>query len=292
MDPIMIRYKDARCWYELLYQENPPSIGLRIHKEFIESNKIDFGKVPMVRYLAEKLRMSAFSGDFTRDIGFGGILKRKGEKDGFIKFMAEIPQVKKKTDKECTDCKGTGKRKYDPDEKCSFCDGSGREWIIDWKEAYAISASFSVFTEWLKFCEIETSSAYPQLLTVQTITEQDMHGGGGSLSGDISISMHNWLKSLGERVELTGMVRAMKIAYDRMYGLSNSNQYRFNAYTANGRFIANCPGDACDLHPADWYENKGQGFKLSCHNVDTPMQQIMLLTALAVLHSMARKKIK
>lgn len=290
MDPVMIKYRDAHCWYELLWRENPPSIGLRIHKEFIESNKIDFEKAPMIKFLAKNLRIPAFNGDFTKDIGFGGILKRKGEKDGFIEFMAEIPQVKKKTDKKCTDCKGTGEKKYDRNEKCLFCDGSGREWVMDWKGVYAISASFSALTGWLRFCEIETSATYPQLLTVQTITEQDMHG--GSLSGDISIPMHKWLKSLGERVELTGMTRAMKIAYDRMYGLSNSNQYRFNAYTANGRFIANCPGDACGLHPADWYENKGQGFELSCHNVDNPMQQIMLLTALAVLHSMARKEIK
>ncbi len=260
LDPKMIIHENVPCWSELLYQESPPSIGLRIHKEFIESNKVDFEKAPIVKFLAENLKIPAFSQNFNGNIGFGGILKHKGEKDGFIEFMAEIPQVKKKTNKKCTDCKGTGKRKYDHDEKCLFCDGTGREWTMDWKEAYAISASFSVLTGWLRFCEIETSATYPQLLTVLTITQQDMHG--GSLSGDISIPMHNWLKSFGERVELTGMIRAMKIVYDKMYGLTNSNQYHFNAYTASGRFIANCPGDACGLHPSDWYENKDQGLNL------------------------------
>lgn len=45
----------------------------------------------MVKFLTENLRIPAFSENFNGDIGFGGILKRKGEKDGFIEFMAEIP---------------------------------------------------------------------------------------------------------------------------------------------------------------------------------------------------------
>lgn len=290
MNPKMIIYENVPCWYMLLWQEDPPSIGLRIHKEFIEKQKVDFEKAPMVKFLAENLRIPAFSGNFDKDIGFGGILKNKGEKDGFIEFLAEIPQIKKKTDKKCDDCEGTGKRKWDQDEYCLFCGGSGHEWTIYWKDAFAISASFTVLTKWLKYREIETSSPYLQLLVVQTITEEGMHG--GSLSGDISIPMRNWLESLGERVELSEMTRAMKIAYDRMFGLRDCNQYGFNAYAANGRFIANCQGDACGLHPSDWYARKEEGYGFSCHNVDSPVQQITLLAALGALHGRARKEIK
>ncbi len=207
-----------------------------------------------------------------------------------MEYMAEIPQIKKKTGKKCADCKGTGKSKYDSDEKCLFCGGSGRQWTIDRKDAYAISASFTIFTRWLEYCEIETSASCPQLLTVQTITEIGTHG--GSLSGDISIPMRKWLESLGERVELLEMTRAMKIAYDRMFGLRDYDQYSFNAYAANGRFIADCPGDRCGLHPSDWYARKEEGYEFSCHNVDSPVEQITLLAALGALRDRARKEIE
>lgn len=290
MNPKMIIYETVPSWYELLWLEEPPSIGLRIHKEFIEKQKVDFKKAPMIKFLAKNLRIPNFRGNFNENIGFGEVLKNKGEKEGFIEYMAEIPQIKKKTGKKCTDCKGTGKRKYDPDEKCLFCDGSGQEWTMDWKDAFAISASFSILTGWLRFCEIETSAIFPQLLTVQTISEEGMHG--GSLSGDISIHMRIWLESLGERVELTEMTRAMKIAYSQMFGSRDYNMYRFNAYATNGRFIANCPGDACGLHPSDWYARKGEGYEFSCHNVDSPAQQITLLAGLGALINRAQKEIK
>lgn len=287
----MIMRENVPCWYGLVFKEDPPSIGLRIHEEFIENKKVDFEKAPMIKFLAESLRIPNFRGNFNKDIGFGGILKHTGDKDGFVEFMAKIPKVKKQTNRKCTDCEGTGKRKWgDQDEECLFCEGSGLQWIMDWKDTTAISASFTVLTGWLRFCEIETFAFYPQLLTVQTITEEGPHG--GSLSGEISIPMRNWLESLGERAELSEMTRVMKIAYDRMFGLRDLNMYRFDAYATNGRFIANCPGDACGLHPSDWYARKEEGYEFSCHNVDSPAQQITLLAALAALNNRARKEIK
>ncbi len=301
----MIVHENVPCWYELSWKANPPAIILRIHKDFIESkSKINLEKAPIVEGLARELGLSAFGGNFSKDIGFGDIFKRTGEKDGFTEFVAEIPKVKKKTDKKCHDCAGTGKRKWgNQDEECLFCEGSGQEWTMDWKEATAISASFTVLTVWLKYCEIETSASFPQLLTVQTITQGGPHG--GSLSGDISIPLRNWLDfcsrldcytmpNIRTERKCPKIIEAMTIAYDQMIGLRDyQREFSFNAYvTEGGRFIANCPGDACGLHPSDWYDNKGQGFEFSCHNVDSPMQQITLIAALAVLHDIARKKIK
>lgn len=185
----------------------------------------------------------------------GGILKYTGSKDGFSGFIVKIPKVKKKTGEKCYDCGGTGRRNWGGlDEKCLFCEGSGQKRTMDWEEAVAISASFTVLTVWIRYCEIETSAPYPQLLTIQTITQQGPHG--GSLSGDISIPLRNWLEFLvvnsqGER-KCPEMVQAMMTAYKRMLGLRDFQRYDFNAYiTSGGRFIANCPGDACGLHPSD-----------------------------------------
>ena len=57
----------------------------------------------------------------------------------------------------------------------------------------------------------------------------------------------------------------------------------------NGRLIMNCPGDACGIHPENWYEENDKGYEFNCHNVDSPMQQITLLAGLAALHDEARR---
>lgn len=286
----MLIYENMRCWYEFLLEENPLRIGLRIHKEFIESNKIDFEKAPMIKHLAEKLRIAEFAGNFNNNIGFGGILKRIEEKDGFVKFMAEIPKIKNSTNKKCAECKGTGRRKYDPDEKCLICNGSGWKLAMNWEEARAISASFTVLTLWLRFCEIETSAPFFQLITIRTITTEETNG--GSLSGEISISMHNWLKSLGEHADFIEAVQAMHAVYCQMFGLREANRYEFSAYAENGGLIIRCPGDASGLSPNSRFPYNNEGYEFGSNNVDSAAQQITLLAAICVLWSKAKKEIK
>ena len=54
-----------------------------------------------------------------------------------------------------------------------------------------------------------------------------------------------------------------------------------------------CPGNACGIHPTevDLRYDLG-GYEFSCHNVDSPAQQMALIVGLAALHDMARKEMK
>jgi len=53
-----------------------------------------------------------------------------------------------------------------------------------------------------------------------------------------------------------------------------------------------CSGDRTGLHPSSISSmGAGEGYRFSCHNVDTPMQQIALLAGLAALCDKARKEI-
>lgn len=54
--------------------------------------------------------------------------------------------------------------------------------------------------------------------------------------------------------------------------------------------MLNCPGNACGIHPVIHWEEGENGYKFSCHNVDTPMQQLTLLAGLATLHDKARQE--
>ena len=205
-------------------------------------------------------------------------------------FFIKIPKVKKTTNEKCSHCNGSGKND-DLDEDCFFCDGTGKDYIMDWRLAETISASFTVLTKLLWNCKTDTSAASPQLLTVDTTTREGMHG--GSLDGKISIPLRIWLSSFNSRTEIPEVVQAMITAYDQMLGLRDFHIFNFRFYVRdNGKFIADCPGDACGIHPSNWYAEKGKGYEFSCHNVDTPMQQITLLSGLATLHDKARKEIK
>lgn len=286
-----ITYKNIPCWYELSWDEKIPAIILRIHKEFIENLRIDLQNHYMARSLMEKFKFSEFASDFNGDVGFNKVFKRQGERDNFIEFLIKIPSSEKGIKEVCYSCKGSGKDKYSGEE-CFFCDGTGQKFIRDWSQAYTVSASFTFFSAFLQFPEKETSASFSQLMTIQTITAREMHG--GSLSGEVSFLFKRWLMSLGDDdVELPEVNNAMQIAYKKMYELTDYERHSFYALKRGiGRFITSCPGNACGLNPENWYDDQDKGYHFSCHNVDTSLQQITLLTGLAKLHDMARREIK
>jgi hypothetical protein len=87
------------------------------------------------------------------------------------------------------------------------------------------------------------------------------------------------------------MVQTMRTVDERMEGeVKSFDEYYFQAYTQGneGWLNVSCPGDACGLHPSNGYIDGERGYEFSCHNVDQPIQQFMLLAALAALHDLAR----
>ncbi len=278
------------CWYELSWQENLPAIILRIHHDFLKELRIDFQNAPIVKSLMKTFKFGKFGDNFETDIGFNMIFKRQGEQNGFVSFGAQIPEVERLTGQNCPECGGLG-RDRDIDMECFTCRGKGKQFIIDWSLADTISASFTVFLRTLSNCEKDTSALFPQLMIVETVTTV---GRDASLDGMISVPLRRYLKSLGHHENgITYMTQAMKIAHEKMLGLRDYSEYDFQTRVhANGKFTADCPGDACGIHPSDSHRMEGEGYEFVCHNVDTAMQQITLLAGLAALHDLARKNIK
>lgn len=275
-------------WYEISWQNNPPAIVFRMHEDFIANLNVDLEHTPFVESYKKDFKFQQFSGDFNQDIGFEGAFKHIGEKDGFIEFLIEIPRIKKETNEICSRCNGSG-RDEDLDMDCLSCSGTGKAYIMDWQKANAISASFTLFTELLTYChKIDTSAISSQLLTIATATGQSVHG--GSMSGEVSIPLTEWLNSLGNHAEIPEVVQVMEIAYNQMFGLQDFDEYSFHfRIEKNGKFILDCPGDACGLHPSDWNTKEGEGSKFSCHNVDNSAQQLTLIAGLCALLDAYRK---
>jgi len=275
-------YRDNMpCWYELSWQKIKPAIILRIHKDFIKNTRPVREDAPIVIRLKEEFSFKNFIGNFNGNFGFDNAFIRSKETKEFVEFLIKIPKIKHKKGV-CENCNGSGENDFG--EMCFSCGGEGIEYMNKWELAYAISASFTAFPSLSCFSERETSSSLLQLLTISTVTE--MKPAGGSIGGELSVPLCNWMDSLGRsgKSDIFEMVEAMQLAHKVMFGLEEYEKDDFRAFVGqkDGWLSTTCPGNACGLDPEE------NGF--SSHNVDGPSQQIELIASLAALHDKARKE--
>ena len=285
------------CWYELSFLTEEDAFVLRISEEYLRKRPRILNNNMMVIAMKQQLGFEKFDNNFYGDnFGFDGSFIKTGIKNGFIDLKAVLPLVRKKEDRSCDCCKGTGKNELFADENCIICKGEGISYIYDWKEAFALSATFTLLFTYLYMTEKSIDSkSRNQLITVCTNTHKEAHG--GSLYGEFSKAIVSWMKNIGC---VESFLNSLKIvttkAYGKMYGCKLDKVEIFDAYDfkmmmKNGRLIMDCPGDACGVNPSEDYggEKEETGYKFSCHNVDSPMQQLTLLAGLAALHDEARR---
>jgi hypothetical protein len=288
----MLTCETIPCWYEISWRgrNGKPGILLRMHPDVVNSKN----QIPPDARLAldfmQTFGFKRFSNTFEGDFGFENALKRVGvAKDGFLEYEIPTPVVKKKSKKICGMCNGTGRNQV-LDGSCIFC-VKGKEIYYDYHEAFAVSASLNLLLEFLSLFNGESNAHTPQLMSLVMVTMADAHG--GSLGGEYSCELVDYLASrpLGE---ISEMGSAMRIVWRRMDG--SLPRYRVHDFWARtqspgtGWLNVNCSGDATGLNPSHGSDVNGRnGYKFACHNVDTPMQQLVLIASLAALHDLARK---
>lgn len=284
-----ILFERMPCWYELSWREQLGVGGmvLRIHKDFASGVKPIPKDAPIVEHFKRDFGFTKFGREFGKDFGFEDSLKFLGEAGEFLEYSIPTPLVRKPTGKTCRSCKGTG---WDEsrEDTCMYCNGERQEIGYDYTETFAISASLTTLFELMLFPEIETSCSLPQLICVNTVTIRSSHG--GSLSGEYSRETVDWLKR-HELGEIPEMVSTMCVTWERMDGrMKDFDIHSFEAYLPDndGRLLISCPGDCCGLYPSGNY-GKDRGLKISCHNTDTPQQQLTLVASLAALHKLVRE---
>lgn len=277
------------CLYELSFKKgNPPVLVLRIHDDFLRANKGLAPTETVLGYMKKEHNLGEFSPFGGEYFGFDKALK-KGKTEGeFTEFDIEIPAYRKETTEICEHCEGEGWDK-DLQLSCSWCDGSKHKISYDWKPLTAISASLHLLTSMTEIFDKRTSAKNHQLLTFQLICGKEM--GGFPIGGAYGIDFCKWLTSFPSHHQFNQAIRAMGDVHAHIYN-RKADFWNFEAYVMeNSWLIIDCPGDACGLHPSDSYWKTGRGRNFSCHNLDNPIQQIDLLTALGVLSDEARKDI-
>lgn len=276
------------CWYELSWRNagGEQKLLLRIHGDFVSSIKEIPADALVVGDFMNEFKFKTFGGRFGADMGFEGSLKYQGTAGEFLEYEIPTPLVKKFKNEPCVHCGGMG---YDEilRRDCLFCE-KGRESYYDWEPAFAVSASLTLLFMIMRFPKEETNAEVPQLMRVDTATTKESYGGW--ISGEYGRELAAYLR-FRPTGSIPEMVSAMKTVFSRMEGnMPNGYEGRFEAHVRSGDGWLNvsCPGDAAGLHPESDIVDRGCGYKFSCHNVDQPMQQLMLLASLAALHDLAR----
>ncbi len=283
----LINFESLPCWYELSWQKLGTMILLRVHEDFIKHA----GNIPadysLVAELQQNFSFVSFAGSFDKDFGFSRSFIRREKNNGFVTFAIPVPLVRKLTGKPCEICGDI----YDVRKGlCLFCGGVGKGHTLDWPTAFAISASFTVFFSWAQLFQKITSAKRTQLFTVETAARSGMNG--GSLSGTYSIPLTKWLGSREIGKNIPELIEAMSATYQRLFGPNFAPVAdELQAYVADKRGWLNVIGPhRCSLCPSETTMMAECGYDFTCHNVDSPMQQLVLLAGLSALHDLARRE--
>lgn len=318
-DFYFLKRENMPCLYDLSFDFVGPAIIVKTHKDFLAQFP-NFDNSPKIKSLEEKFDLCLFhdgkhgNGHF----GFGGVFNCQGSEGNFAIFRITIPQVKKPAEKICPLCNGDGRGLFGYCLKCQgkgklpkvcnrcngighkkdggvcwICQGEGIEFYHDWMPLWQATASLSVFFD-LAFLASEKDKAvasdFPQLISIDTAVERQ----NNSLDGTYSIPLVNWLIS-AKPDEVSDIRDAMISVWQKLFGQTvPCDEYEFSVRIhQRGRVSFSCPGenDCCVYVSGSENLKIGRGVNFFCHNVDTPAQQLTLLTALAALCGKARREI-
>lgn len=280
--------ENVPCWYELGWNKETKSLILRVHKDFAKGTKIFSTHDIMIWSYKKEFGLSSFGSDFSGDyFGFDNAFRKCGESGEFIEYEIKIPNLGTKV--KCDYCSCTGKNSFD--EPCPICHGEKNKISYDFKPAFAISASFTIFFKLAYFGRsMKISSKQFQLFEIETVIERNPVGNGSAVNGWFSEKLTTWLRVLQD-ISFVNIILAMKIVNSQMFNGKNGifESLQFDASIGKkGRLIMKCPGDASGVYPLSNDQGKEDYTFGSC-NMDSPAQQITIFAGLAALHDAARK---
>ncbi len=252
-------------YYDLFWRSREMLLGASIHKKVIpEVFGLVTPKSPVVIHLQETLKLGEFRSDPDSGFGFSEAdmvrLVSQPEKD-YVRYALNFPQPKKSA--------------------------KGKE--INQRPATQVSATLQVLLSSL-FCVRES----PDTKQIQLATYELAYAGrsmhGFPLWGQFSVELSRWIASFGDH-EFENVKKEMQRIFKTVFSFSD----RYQATGASdGRFHFSVPGQCACLGP-DGGESRnlseGMGYQYGSHNVDGPVQQLVLLVGVITLVKEASKAI-
>ncbi len=284
--------------YEWYWDGENESLALRINRAFLDNNALS-PQMPHISTLRSRLNLlqlstldAFFLDPESESFGFDGVLRVNHQTDdSFFELHAVIPEVETVVG-ECEECNGGRNRGW---SDCQYCKGTGKATSYNWKYANAAIGSLQLVITALHFGQkVECNCKQFQLLT--TNIEAAGHNEAGGLSGEFGIPLQNWLLGQKDNTgELLALPEAMRTVYEKCFYHDDTIPLSFGATVKDtGLLHITCPGNRSGLDPDDEASinlDKGFGYRYREKNLDTTVQILILLTALAVLSNLAKKDI-
>lgn len=291
-----IKHEDIPRWYHLFWDREKEGLYIKISKFFLKNCK-DKDFEPYFRGLYDKPSFLPLFDKYETRLGqqFFGIndsISLVAQDEEWMAYQIKIPTFVHYSNFVCRSCGGTGKRQLEHcyNEECGRCRGNKTEKLPDHIKIDEVCYSLSVFLHalWFPIEEGDVNTPYKQLFTITSFSKvgSQGHSVGGYCSPEFLRFLESYSTSYDNEVILPSVTEVMMKVHRIMYGEVEIFD-RFACLTRGGQIILDCPGNACQIHFDSGREvGSGRGNNITCHNLDTGMQQLMLLAGLGGIASL------
>ncbi len=165
----------------------------------------------------------------------------------------------------------------------------------NWAPAYQLSCSLSVILRMMEFAESSPNSlGLNQLAILISICRGDM--GGFGLAATLSPIARNWIAANRSKSKEVAQL-AMIATYRHMWPdyFEEDEDFRLHSFQVYDNsqggtgLVMDVPGNACGIYVDGSDLNKGPGWDIHSHNVDSPIQQLSLLSGLCAILRLVRE---
>jgi len=265
----VLKYENLQRWSALSFKGGEsPALRIAVWEPCVEPLSELLDKNRDTPYLKQQWGFEHYEPELQKGFGFQHIAQVAGVEDGYL--ITEIALKRKNLEAISVSC----------------------------GVLFGMLMFFPGRCERLLKQEPPTDIRHLQFMCIQNFlrAEGDFHA--APLGGTVSPILTHWVENI-KTFPRHGIAEAMRCTWNAVGPFPIHKQRRetesihFRARRGeNGSFFLSCPGNACDISTVDWWHRKsGEGHDLDCHNLDTPAQQITLLSGLAVMHEMADKDI-
>ncbi len=289
-------YEDIPRWYTLFWDFEAKRLCIRIHAFFI-AHVGRYGCDWMFDHVREgRDYLPLFEACETRlgkeSFGMNDSIVLIDQDEEWLTYQIKLPCIKPRTHYACIKCEGTGKaiqEAWTTPGTCGYCNGSKKESRYVFWEINRVCVSLNALLRVLSLqLEEETPSDLKQLFILTTCTGegQHSHSTGGFASPSFVKFLRGHVSDGKKFVHLNAILTVMSDADEIMCDSAGGHD-GFRAYVSNGQVVLSCPGNACELstdQPISGSDEMGSG--ISCHNLDSALQQLTLLAGFAALSTL------
>lgn len=258
--------KSLPTWYELGITADGTSLILSVAPgAFSDLKRRLVPTLPVIQAILSEFKFQAFIPPAEASWGFGPVFQSApAQYPEWITWQCPLPQLTRKNIS-----------------------------VVNWPAAYAVSVSLALTCNALYITDDKSGCDRSQLLECDLGIGKAM--GTWNLSVGISPDLCRWLANQPHNAHHPAITNVMHNAYGHIYGDTKLDKYtkqKIWALTRQPKWINfHTEGDACGLDPCSAMAEQAidRGYYLSPHNVDSPLQQLVLLAGVAALYQQARQ---